>query len=192
MDSYPLAVGVVSVEPRVIPHRAGILGCDSIVSTTRRGSCRVFPGSAAAKAGILVNDLIPRSGARKLRRGKLLVRRVQEFSPGDPVGMVAKRGDEQLDTLGNSHGPIPGLRPSRNEIQNMLGGGLSERRFGFASAFQHDTVIEPTEVGGPVVNLDGEVVGFNIARSGRTETYAIAADSLAKVVKELMVEAANR
>jgi hypothetical protein len=37
------------------------------------------------------------------------------------------------------------------------------------------------------VNLNGEVVGFNIARSGRTETYAVAADSLAKVVKELMV-----
>ena len=31
----------------------------------------------------------------------------------------------------------------------------------------------PADCGGPLVNLDGKVVGMNIARAGRTESYAI-------------------
>jgi serine protease Do len=46
--------------------------------------------------------------------------------------------------------------------------------------------LRPEDCGGPIVNLDGEVVGFNVARSGRTETYAIASASLAKLIAELM------
>ena len=38
---------------------------------------------------------------------------------------------------------------------------------------QHDSVLKPSECGGPLVDLDGKVVGINIARAGRTETYAI-------------------
>jgi serine protease Do len=188
MDSYPAAVGVVSVEPREIPHQAGILGVQLAESNDEARIVRVFPASAAAKAGLLVNDVILEIEGGKTPTREALVKRVQEFSPGDTVQILAKRGDEEVKLSAILMGRFPGLRPSRNEFQNLLGSGLSERRFGFASAFQHDTVIEPTDVGGPVVNLDGKVVGFNIARSGRTETYAIAADSLAKVVKTLMPE----
>ena len=61
----------------------------------------------------------------------------------------------------------------RSDFQNSLGGKLSVRRFGFPLAFQHDTVLRPSDCGGPVVDLDGRVVGFNIARAGRTESYAL-------------------
>jgi S1-C subfamily serine protease len=188
MDSYPAAVGVVSVEPREIPHQAGILGVQLAESNNEARIVRVFPASAAAKAGLLVNDVILEIEGGKTPTRESLVKRVQEFSPGDTVQILAKRGDEEVKLSAILMGRFPGLRPSRNEFQNLLGSGLSERRFGFASAFQHDTVIEPTDVGGPVVNLDGKVVGFNIARSGRTETYAIAADSLAKIIKALVPE----
>ena len=188
MDSYPLAVGVVSVEPRTIPHQGGILGVQLNSEDRPARIVRVFPGSAAAKAGLLVNDIILEIEGKKTASREALVRRVQEFSPGDTIQILAKRDEEELKLSAILMGRFPGLRPTRNEFQNLLGSGLSERRFGFESAFQHDTVIEPTDVGGPVVNLDGQVVGFNIARSGRTETYAIAADSLAKVVKELMID----
>ncbi|NOZ38750.1 MAG: serine protease, partial [Planctomycetes bacterium] len=67
----------------------------------------------------------------------------------------------------------------------QLGSSLSQRRFGFPSAFQHDTVIKPSDCGGPVVDLDGKVVGFNLARAGRTETYAIPADVVAGLIEEM-------
>ena len=76
----------------------------------------------------------------------------------------------------------------RSEFQNNLGGKLSVRRFGFPLAFQHDTVLRPADCGGPVVDLDGHVVGFNIARAGRTESYALPADAVQGVLKELMKE----
>jgi S1-C subfamily serine protease len=186
MDSYPAAIGVVSVEPREIPHQAGILGVQLGESNNEARIVRVFPASAAAKAGLLVNDVILEIEGAKTPTREALVKRVQEFSPGDTVQILIKRGEEEIKLSAILMGRFPGLRPSRSEFQNLLGSGLSERRFGFAKAFQHDTVFEPTDVGGPVVNLDGKVVGFNIARSGRTESYAIATDSLAKIVKALV------
>ena len=63
---------------------------------------------------------------------------------------------------------------------------MSERRFGFPTAFQHDTVLRPADCGGPLVNLDGQVVGFNIARAGRTESYAIPSHALVPLLYELM------
>lgn len=186
MDSYPLAVGVVSVEPREIPHQAGILGIQLDAVAGPALIVRVFPGSAAAKAGLLVNDTILEIDGVATPTREALVRRVQEFNPGDHVSLEIERDGEQLTLEAILMGRFPGLRPSRNEFQNRLGSGLSERRFGFPSAFQHDTVINAADCGGPVVNLEGEVVGFNIARSGRTETYAITAASISKLLYELM------
>lgn len=185
MDSYPVEVGVVSVEPRVIPHQAGILGVQLDSETGDARIVRIFPGSAAAKAGMLINDVIVEIDGAATPSREALIKRVQQFSPGDTVKLLVDRGGKELELTAVLMGRFPGLRPTRNEFQNSLGSELSERRFGFASAFQHDTVIEPTDVGGPAVNLDGDVVGFNVARSGRTETYAIAADSIVKVIEEL-------
>ena len=40
---------------------------------------------------------------------------------------------------------------------------LSNRRGGFPSILQHDTVLKPSDCGGPLVNLEGQVVGINTA-----------------------------
>ena len=186
MDSYPTAVGIVSVEPREIPHQAGILGVQLDAVASRAKIVRVFPGSAAAKAGVLVNDVIEQIDGVETPTRAALIEQVREFSPGDHVVLEIQRGSDHLTLEATLMGRFPGLKPSRNEFQNRLGSGLSERRFGFPSAFQHDTVINASDCGGPVVNLDGEVVGFNIARSGRTETYAITAASISKLLYELM------
>lgn len=184
-DSYPVAIGIVSVESREIPHQAGILGVQLAPDNNQARIVRVFPGSAAAKAGLLVNDVILEIEGNVTKTREALVKRVQKFNPGDVVRIGVARGDERLTFTAALMGRFPGLRPSRNEFQNLLGSGLSERRFGFASAFQHDTVLEPHDIGGPVVNLDGEVVGFNIARSGRTETYGIGTASLEKIMTQI-------
>ena len=66
-----------------------------------------------------------------------------------------------------------------------MGSELSDRRGGFPSILQHDTVIKPIDCGGPVVDLDGKTVGINISRSGRTETYAIPSEAVLALIDDL-------
>ena len=69
---------------------------------------------------------------------------------------------------------------------DAMGGDLSLRRDDFAAAIQHDTVLMPHECGGPVVTLDGKIVGINIARAGRTESYYLPADVVRESVDKML------
>ena len=77
---------------------------------------------------------------------------------------------------------------ARREFQNQLGGNLSQRRTGFPSALQHDTVLRPEQCGGPLFDLNGKAVGINIARAGRAASYAIPADELEALLRHLLTD----
>src|SRR5437870_13748813 len=74
---------------------------------------------------------------------------------------------------------------SRGDFQNNMGSKLSEKRTGFPNILQHDTVLNPTDCGGPRVDLDGKAVGINIARAGRVESYAIPSDTILALLPDL-------
>jgi serine protease Do len=38
---------------------------------------------------------------------------------------------------------------------------------------QHDCSIAANDCGGPLIDLDGKLIGINIARSGRIQSFAI-------------------
>jgi serine protease Do len=46
-------------------------------------------------------------------------------------------------------------------------------------------VLRPTDCGGPLVDLDGRVLGINIARAGRVETWALPGDVIKSLIKPL-------
>jgi ubiquinone biosynthesis protein UbiJ len=73
----------------------------------------------------------------------------------------------------------------RSNQQNRMGARLSGRRKNFPLAFQHDTALRANECGGPVVNLDGDVVGVNVARAGRVSSLAIPAHRVLEIIEEL-------
>jgi serine protease Do len=173
LETLPLAIGVVSVLPRKINAPSGILG---VVLEDADGAARVHEvmgDSPAQKVGIQAGDLIVQFNGEAMGGRQQLVEAVRQFQPGDRVKFKVKRGDKQLDfaaTLG--HRP-PSPDADRKDFQNTLGGPLSERREGFPMALQHDTVLNPQDCGGPLVDLDGHVVGINIARAGRVNSYAL-------------------
>src|SRR5262249_43086894 len=74
----------------------------------------------------------------------------------------------------------------RGDIQNSMGTDRSERRTGFPVTLQHDTILKANECGGPLVDLEGRVIGINIARGGRTDTYAIPAQAILPLLPDLM------
>ena len=99
--------------------------------------------------------------------------------PGDDVKLKINRENMEQDlkvTLGIRPGTKGGK--SRGDTQNNMGSKLSDRRAGFPIILQHDSVIKPHECGGPLVNLEGQVLGINIARAGRTESYAIPSEAV--------------
>ena len=45
--------------------------------------------------------------------------------------------------------------------------------------------MKPNQCGGPLVNLDGEVVGINISRVGRMETLALTGKVVRSMLEDL-------
>jgi len=82
---------------------------------------------------------------------------------------VIKRADEELTKeilLGN--------RPETSgHVADNLVGGKSLRRDGFSYAISHDADINPEDCGGPVFDLDGNLLGINIARCSRVRCYVV-------------------
>lgn len=185
MKRGPLAVGVMSVGPREIMHRAAVLGVRFDERTDLASIAEVFPDTAAAEAGLEAEDEVLSIDDQLTPTSQSLARLIRAHSPRDRIKLKVRRGDQTIDLAVRLKGQAPWRMPSREEFQNQLGSLLSSRRFGFPLAFQHDTVVKPSDCGGPVVNLDGEVVGFNIARAGRTETYAIPTSVLIDLIDEL-------
>lgn len=179
----PVAVGIMSVKRRKIPSPRPLLGVS--IEDHEKGAkvIDVSRDSGAAKAGLKVGDIITLIAGTVVKNRQSLADRIRQFRPGDSLAFEVLRGDSRLKMkaiLGSSLNPR-----SRGAMQNQMGGKLSVRRHGFPVAIQHDTYLRPEECGGPIVDLKGNVVGINIARAGRTESYAIPADRILSLMADL-------
>src|SRR5207253_2773616 len=96
-----------------------------------------------------------------------------------------KRGNEEIELKVTLDRKSNNGRGGRGDFQNRMGGELSHRLNGFPTILQHDTALKPSDCGGPLVDLDGKVVGINIARAGRTETWAIPSELIQPIIAEL-------
>ena len=67
-----------------------------------------------------------------------------------------------------------------------MSGDYSKRRDSFPRVLQTDIPFSARTIGGPLLNLDGECVGMNIARANRAESFAIPVEELREVLKKLM------
>jgi serine protease Do len=66
-----------------------------------------------------------------------------------------------------------------------MGSELSGRRSGYPTILTHDSVLRPTDCGGPLVDLDGNVIGINISRAGRTESWTVPTEVIQSVLADL-------
>src|SRR5207253_2964782 len=94
-----------------------------------------------------------------------------------------KRGKEDKDLKATLGKRPPDM--SRADFQTNMGSKLSDNRTGFPNILQHDTVLNPRDCGGRLVDLDGKAVGINIARAGRVESYAIPSDTVLALLPDL-------
>jgi serine protease Do len=189
LGADPVAIGVVSVAARSLPpdkdtvdRRGGFLGVGLDPSDEGAKIGQVMPKTAASRAGLKVNDIILSIAGKTITDEASLITALKRYKPGDIVRVRVKRGDKDL-VLRVTLGKRP--ESERADYQNRLGSDLSKRRLGFPKVLQHDTVLKPTDCGGPLVDLDGKAVGINIARAGRTESFAIPSEAVLPLLREL-------
>lgn len=188
LETLPVAIGVVSVQPRFIAGPRGVLGVMLSQQDGQPGIERVFDDSGAQAAGVKPGDVIVGINGQPVASREELIETIGKFEIEDKVTLKIKRGTEDLELAVRLKARPQSMEmPSdqRKDFQNMLGGPLSERRLGFRLALQHDTVLTPQDCGGPLVDLDGRAVGINIARAGRVNSYALPVSVMLPLVEEM-------
>ncbi len=186
LDALPIAIGVVSVGPREIERRMPALGI--VLDNSEQGPriLRVLDDSGAARAGVKEGDVVRELDGKAMDSRETLIEAIRQYSPGDKVRLTVDRGEKTLKieaTLGEFNSMVHG---NREEFQNALGGQLSRRRAGFPLAIQHDTVLTPSQCGGPIVDLEGRAIGLNIARASRVGSYALPAPAIRPLLEQMM------
>ena len=189
----PVAVGVISVAKRpfklgdqplkTINTNAAYLGVGLAPGMGGAKVTVVNPKTPAEKAGLKTNDIVYEAAGREIGDDQTLIATIQQLKPGDEVLLKVKRGDENLE-LKAKLAPLP--KEMLGNPQETMGTKLSVRRGGFPTILQHDSGVRPEQCGGPLVDLDGKIIGINVSRAGRTETYAIPAEDVKGILADLM------
>jgi serine protease Do len=194
----PVAIGVVSVAARNLPpgprvllptntSNRGYLGIQMEEAESGGAKITVVTAkSPAEKAGLKVGDIIVAVEGREVSDPATLSATVGRFKPGDTITVRYRRDMKEEELKATLDKRPAGFPADRGDLQNSMGTERSERRTGFPVAIQHDTVLKAAECGGPLVDLEGRVIGINIARGGRTDTYAIPAESILPLLPDLM------
>lgn len=158
--------------------------------------------SPADKIGLREGDEILEFEGSEVATIEALAKRLTKRSPGEKVSLLVKRGDKELTLK-----PILDLRPAssagsfsraasqrdgRLSSLSARGGKLSKRRNGFPSALYHDQPLKPSLTGTPLINLEGKVLGINIARAMRHRSLAIPTLEIDKIVIRLREKAASQ
>ena len=143
---------------------------------TSLGIARVYPESLAAKAGFRNGDRLVSIDGRDVVDKAELRRILSTLAGGQKVRFSILRQGELRSFRAVLPSPLP-------LVWDRWGGGpFSGRRFGFGTVIAHDSVIDPSDCGAPVVDLAGNFIGINISRAMRTTTYAVPAKEVQRLV----------
>jgi serine protease Do len=192
IETFPEAVGVISVPSRKILHKRALIG---VLLDFQAASARikeVMPDMGAEKAGLKPGDVILAVNDAPIAKSEELTSTLRNYRDGHTVKLRVRREQEEFDAEVTLSLPKPERTPrgfSREERMNRLGGEVSQRAEGFDLALQHDTTLQPGQCGGPLVNLDGKAIGLNIARAGRVASYALPSSLVKQIIEDLKARA---
>jgi len=181
----PIGLGAVSVPARTVQHngRLGIVLIDEKGQATVRG---VWPDSGAATAGVKQGDQIIAIDGRNETNRNTVIQTLRGMFPGESVRLTINRAGETLNLVAKIQ-DFGVMQETENDIK--VNGPRSTRLSGFERVLQHDTVLNPDECGGPVIDTSGRVIGLNIARAGRVVSYALPASLVIPELQSMLTEA---
>lgn len=182
-----ILAGIVSAEPReILPEGGTVMGVMLAKAEGRIEIGKVTKGGGAEQGGLKEGDVIVSVDGNEMSESAELTDLLKEKKAGEILKLSVKRGDEKLD--------LEVRLAARGEVfaeltrNDQMSGDFSKRRSGFPRVIQHDILANSKTMGGPVLNLAGKVVGMNIARANRAETFAIPVEELREIAKNMLAE----
>ncbi|HEY8961939.1 MAG TPA: trypsin-like peptidase domain-containing protein [Luteolibacter sp.] len=179
----PAGFGVVSVRERNLKETdQAFLGiaADPLHSGPGAKIGQIEERSAAAAAGVKAGDVILAIDNRVLSGLRELRSALSGKSPGDSVELkLSRNGQERSVKVQLARRPdLPEFTNPRLRQMEQMGGAISLVRQAFPKAIQTDMQIQPDQCGGPVVDLNGRVIGVLAARADRTRSFVIPASEI--------------
>ncbi|MDB6079840.1 MAG: hypothetical protein JWO82_3587 [Akkermansiaceae bacterium] len=185
-DKKPV-LGVVAVETRSLRVKdQAFLGVEldgnfSGPGVRIRG---IEPEGAAKSAGLAEGDILRKIAGKEVNSAYEVKTSLNGHGPGESVEVVYDRDGKsatiQVDLKEKPE--FPQARNARLETMRQMGTHLSKVSTNFPSAMQTDMAIDRAGCGGPVVDLDGRVIGISIARGDRTSSMIIPSASVIAVL----------
>ncbi len=189
LKATPIAVGVISAGVQSIMQKLPRLGVT--LEATRGGGAvsMVLPGSGADQAGIRKGDTLYSVNGKSLDNRDAIIHEIATVG-GNHAGEYIRIGIDRAERRFEVEARLMDLADELLDKTEMeVNGRVSARSTGFSTVFSHDTVLEPQECGGPLVNLDGRTVGINIARAGRVTSYALPSNIVKPLVDSMLAQA---
>ena len=150
----------------------------------------VTPKGPSEKAGMKNGDVILSIEGEAVNSTEELKKAVGKHDAGETITVVVQRKEEQK-TLKITLGYRELVFASMKTRNDKLSGKVSVRRTGFEKVIQHEVTLAPSEMGGPLLDLNGRLLGINIARRNRVEFFALPASLVQKVIKTKAAEIAE-
>ena len=198
-DPNQPAVGVISVTARPIPGTFAHLGGENKVKigiNFKDEACQVgevIKGMPAEAAGFKAGDKILQLNGQPVSDSEGLSARVMQGKAGDTLTFKVRREGKELE-LRAVLGEVKSITDTENgvgEDDDVANGKLSKRRTNLPLAIQHDGTVWADQCGGPLINLQGQTIGINIARYDRVCTFALPADLVQKTITKMRAAQTN-
>lgn len=193
-DGRPAAFGVVSVLERNLRETdKAYLGVEADPRFEGPGVriAGISEDSGSAAAGLKPGDIILKVGERPISGLLELKNSLVGVSPGSTVKVIARSGGKEKTfdvLLGNRPNLMTNFPGDRLRVMERMGGEISRVRDSFSRAIQTDMRPQPDQIGGPVVDLQGRVIGITIARADRTRSFVMPAAAVQELLKKEPVD----
>lgn len=181
-------LGTLSAAQRPIPN--GDTAYMGVVFAAPCSIQEVVKDGPADKAGAMAGDEILAVDGAPVTTLEAIYPILSKKEIGEKVTLKVSRKGKKVSyaiTLGSRRKALGEDTPQNSN--DLISGGFSKRRDDFPMVLQHDTPSRYTLMGGPLLNLKGELIGMNIARVNRAENYALPISVVQESVKRILEKA---
>lgn len=181
-------VGIISAKSRAVEGNApAVLGVSFAPKDDSLEIEFVNPKTGAEKAGLKKGDIITKFGGADVETREGLIEMVRDYMAGQMVPLEFDREGQKLEVEVELMSRDEAYPPNKSR-NDAMSGDYSERRSSFPRVIQTNIRFNARNIGGPLLNLDGECIGMNIARANRAESFAIPVEELRKELKKMLAE----